>query len=31
MTDKIVVDTGFTPTRSLTSKTILNIILRDEN
>ncbi|AKP41269.1 TPA: major capsid protein [Clostridioides difficile] len=30
MTDKIVVDTGFTPTRSLTSKTILNIILRDE-
>ncbi|MBH8031210.1 major capsid protein [Clostridioides difficile] len=30
MTDKIVVDTGFTPTRSLTSKTILNMILRNE-
>lgn len=28
--DKIVGDTGFTPTRALTSKKVLNAILRDE-
>ena len=28
--DKIVIDTGFTPTRALTSKRNLNMILRDE-
>lgn len=30
MTDKIVQDTGFTPSRALTSKANLNIILKDE-
>lgn len=30
MTDKIVADTGFTPTRALTSRTVLNTILKDE-
>lgn len=30
MVDKIVNDTGFTPTRALTSKKVLNAILRDE-
>jgi hypothetical protein len=29
MTDKIVADTGFTPTRALTSRTVLNAILAD--
>lgn len=30
MTDKIVGDTGFTPTRALTSRTVVNTILKDE-
>lgn len=30
MVDKVVNDTGFTPTRALTSKKVLNAILRDE-
>lgn len=30
MTDRIATDTGFTPTRALTSRKILNILLKDE-